>query len=71
MASPPDSKNSNERAARLDLKASEADVAALRESAKLRRVAPEDYLAFLAQFSAASQAALRARKGPHGEPFRL
>jgi hypothetical protein len=72
MASQPDSKSSSGREAGLELPATPADVAALREAAKLRRVAPEDYLAFLAQFSASvSQAALRARKGPRGEPFRL
>ena len=47
------------------------DVAALR---RLRRRAPistQDFLRFLASLPAPTYAALRARKGPRGEPFRL
>jgi hypothetical protein len=55
----------------LAIPATDEDIAALRrarrESARIR---PEDYLKFLSQFTA-SPAALRARKGPRGEPFKL
>ena len=72
MASPTDSSPCSETADDIDIPATPADVAAQRQAAKLRAVAPEDYLSFLAQFAnTGSHESLRARKGPCGEPFRL
>ena len=62
---------SNERShLDLDLPATVEDVAALRRARASVRMSGEEYLRFLAQFSF-SPAALRARRGPRGEPFRL
>lgn len=48
-----------------------ADVEALRRARSLTRLSPEAYLRFLAQFPPPDEAALRARRGPRGEPFKL
>ncbi len=62
--------SSRDRLLDLEIPTTEEDVAALRRARKITRVRPEDYLQFLAQFAVAP-AALRARKGPCGEPFKL
>ena len=54
----------------LEIPTTAADIAALRRARRNTRVRSEDYLAFLAQFTV-SPDALRKRKGPRGEPFRL
>jgi hypothetical protein len=52
------------------LKTTPGDVAALRAARELRPMSGPEYLVFLSQFNVAPEV-LRARRGPHGEPFRL
>jgi hypothetical protein len=55
-----------------DLPTTPADVAALRRArTKNRRLDFDAYLDFLAALNPADPAALHARKGPRGAPFRL
>lgn len=61
----------SKRSQTIEIRATRADVAALRRAKSAAAGAAGDYLAFLARFPPASTASLRARKGPRGEPFRL
>jgi hypothetical protein len=47
------------------------DVAALRRLRSQTKVATADFLRFLAALEPPTYVALRARRGPRGEPFRL
>ena len=53
------------------LPTTDADVAILRRLRQPSTLATEDYLRFLALLVPPSTEALRARRGPRGEPFRL
>jgi hypothetical protein len=66
-----DSMKSNAPAPDFELHATAEDIAALRRArAAAARMTGEEYLRFLARFTW-SPAALRARRGPRGEPFKL
>jgi len=54
-----------------DLPVTRADVAALRRLARPALPDYDAYLRFLASFPPAPPEALRARKGPRGDPFDL
>ena len=54
----------------LEIRATPADVEALRRALRHAPMSGEEYLRFLAQFTATYQQ-LKAKRGPRGEPFRL
>lgn len=54
----------------IDIPATPDEVAALRRAGRPMGLSGDAYLKFLAQFPATA-GQLRARKGPHGKPFRL
>jgi hypothetical protein len=54
----------------IEIRTTPDDVTALRRASRRMGLSGEDYLKFLSQFCATALE-LRARKGPHGEPFRL
>jgi hypothetical protein len=66
---------SNEPSEPLDLEhglpTTPEDVAALRRIRSLATVATSDFLRFMAALEPPAYLALRARRGPRGEPFRL
>jgi len=61
----------SKRSRALEIRATTADVAALRRASRAAEAREGNYLAFLARFPPASTETLRARQGPRGEPFRL